>query len=107
MAKIEKGVDPVVYQGKITSPDFLDFVKANNHALVTELKGHNFRQMGQMGKLLAIAVVNPEEEEKAKTMLDDVAAYAKTAPDVILDKYLFCSMDGKKFEKFLSQFKIE
>jgi len=90
----------------MTSPNFLDFVKANNHALVTELGGHNFRQMGQLGKLLAIAVVNPDDAVKTNKFVDEIKSYAKAASHAILDKYLFCTMDGKKFEKFLTQFKI-
>jgi len=106
LAKIERGADPVLYQGEMTSPNFLDFVKANNHALVTELGGHNFRQMGQLGKLLAIAVVNPDDAVKSNKFVDEIKSYAKAASHAILDKYLFCTMDGKKFEKFLTQFKI-
>ena len=60
--------------------------------------------MGQLGKLLAIAVVNPDDA--TNKFVDEIKSYAKAASHAILDKYLFCTMDGKKFEKFLTQFKI-
>mmetsp|Transcript_54588 Transcript_54588/g.81039 ORF Transcript_54588/g.81039 Transcript_54588/m.81039 type:complete len:426 (-) Transcript_54588:470-1747(-) len=104
IAKIEDGVDSVVYQGEISSPDLLDFVKTNNRALVTALGSHNFRTVGTMGKSLAIGVVNPEDTAKTAALMSEIKTLAKS--ETFGSKFVFCWMDGKKWERFLTQFNI-
>jgi hypothetical protein len=106
-AKIEKDVEPIIYAGEWSSPEFLDFVKFNNHPLVAELGAHNFRALGSIGPKLAIGVVNPLDTEKTLAFQKELKKYAASASDSVKLKYIFACMDGIKFDKFLKQFRIE
>ena len=54
LMRIEEGVDALVYTGPNESTGFLEFVRDNNVALVTELARNNFRAMGKMGRPLEL-----------------------------------------------------
>jgi len=105
LAKIEKDVDPVVYEGDMNSPDLLEWVKLQNVALVTELTGQNFRTLSQMGRPLLMGIVDPEDDQsqKLKGAIKHVAKENKEFKDM----YRFTTMDGKKWSKFLSQFDVD
>lgn len=100
-------MEPIIYNGEMSSPEFLDFVKFNNHPLVAELGAQNFRALGSIGPILAIGVVNPSEIEKAVAFQKELKAFAASAPDSVKQKYIFAWIDGVKFDKFLKQFGIE
>eukprot|EP01083_Nonionella_stella_P212808 768102_1 len=103
LVKIEENVDPVIYDGPLTTMDFMDFVKANNIALVTDLSGKNFRNVAYLGKELFIGAVNPDSDAEVNdAFLSSMRSMAKAH-----DEYVFCQMDGKKWANFLSQFNIE
>ena len=97
----------MIYTGESSSPDFLDFVKFNNHALVSELGAHNFRSLGSLGRRLAIGVIDPDDTEKTLAFLKELKGFARAASDEIKQKYIFAWMNGRVFKKFLKQFRIE
>jgi len=108
LVKIEENVDPVIYDGPLTTMDFMDFVKANNIALVTDLSGKNFRNVAYLGKELFIGAVNPDSEKEVNdAFLSSMRSVAKAHAASDADEYIFCQMDGKKWSNFLSQFNIE
>eukprot|EP01083_Nonionella_stella_P064639 168696_1 len=116
LVKIEENVDPVIYDGPLTTMDFMDFVKANNIALVTDLSGKNFRNVAYLGKELFIGAINPadddddddgEKKEVNDAFLSNMRSMAKAHAASGADEYVFCQMDGKKWSNFLSQFNIE
>ncbi len=97
---------PIIYSGECSSPEFLDFVKLNNHPLVAELSGHNFRALGSIGPILAIGVVDPADIEKTSSFQKEIKDFAASS-EKLRGKYIFAWMDGIKFDKFLKQFGIE
>jgi hypothetical protein len=99
-------VAPIIYSGEWSSPEFLDFVKLNNHPLVAELSGHNFRALGSIGPILAIGVVDPADIEKTPAFQKEMKDFAASS-EKLRGKYIFAWMDGIKFDKFLKQFGIE
>jgi hypothetical protein len=105
-AKIEKEAKPIIYLGDWSSPEFLDFVKLNNHPLVAELSAHNFRALGSIGPKLLIGVVDPGDEKKAAAVQKELREFAASS-ESLRGKYIFAWMDGIKFDKFLKQFGIE
>lgn len=57
IAKLETGEAPLYYEGSLTatSPSQLrDWVNGNSLPLLSAYAGHNFRRLGEMGKLMVI-----------------------------------------------------
>ncbi len=114
IAKIEKDVDPLVYEFDaklLNSVDFLDFVKKNNAALVTNLERQNFRSVAHLGKPLLIAVLDTSKIGKDDTTTSFVSNLRNFAKGEGLGKdfngdYKFATMDGTKWTNFLKQFSI-
>ena len=104
VARIEEDVPIKIYDGEITSSALLDFVRENNLASVIELGGHNFRFVSRRGKAVAIAVYNPDDDVKTNEFRRELKQYAVNG--LHKDEYVFGTMDGKKWDKFLSQFSI-
>lgn len=106
IAKVEDDVKSVAYTGAMNSPEFLDFVKGNNLALVTKLGSDNFRTVSRMGKPLAIGVIDPDSPltKDFVAELRSVAAHGKPA---LVEKVFFGILDGVKWAKFVTQFGVE
>lgn len=109
LMRVERGVDTIVYNGEVTTPDFMNFVSETSLPLLTELEAHNFRSMGNKGKILAIAVINPEDAESNKVILQSLSEYSKEKMlqiQVENSPYIFTYMNGMKWAKFLEQFSV-
>jgi protein disulfide-isomerase len=105
IARIEEDVPTKFLTGDIINTEaFTEFIRATNIAIMTELGGHNFRYASRRGKPLAIGVYNPEEEMKTLKFRKEMKQYAVSGQ--YKDEYVFGTMDGKKWDKFLSQFGI-
>ncbi len=104
IARIEDGIPIKIFDGEMTSNSFMEFVKENNLPVVIELGGHNFRFVGRRGKPLAIGVYDPEEEAKTYKFRQEMKNYAVKGAHK--DEYIFGTMDGKKWDKFVAQFSI-
>jgi hypothetical protein len=104
IARIEDGVRIKVYNGEMTSDSVSEFVQANNLPIVVELGGHNFRFAGRKGKPLAIGVYDPNDEAKTAKFREEMKEYAIGGEHK--DDYVFGTMDGTKWDKFLGQFAI-
>ena len=103
IAKAEKSVESEVYSGKLNSADLLSFIKNNNLALVTELGSSNFHDVGKMGKPLAIGVIDPKADNaKFLSELRNVAANSE-----IKSNYIFSTINGIQWHRFLSQFNVD
>lgn len=105
--KIEQDVQSQPYTGEINSVDFLSFVETNNVALVTDLGSSNYRQVGYMGKPLAIMAIDPHAKETNKSFLSELRQVATNADFPIKSNYIFCTMDGIQWKRFLSQFNVD
>lgn len=104
IARIENDVPIKIFDGELTTPSLSDFVKENHLPMVIELGGHNFRFVGRRGKQLAIGVYDPDDEAKTNKFRQEMKQYAVKGEHK--DDYTFGAMDGKKWDKFLSQFSI-
>ena len=105
IARIEDGVPIKIYSSEELSSDSVSkFVKANNLPIVVELGAHNFRFAGGKGKPLAIGVYDSNDEEGTNEFRREIKEYAISGQHS--DNYVFGTMDGKKWDKFLLQFSI-
>lgn len=105
IARIEEDVPTKFLTGEVINTEaFTEFIKATNIAIVTELGGHNFRYASRRGKPLAIGVYNPDDEVKTSKFRKEMKQYAVSGK--YKEDYVFGTMDGKKWDKFLSQFSI-
>ena len=58
--------------------------------------------MGNKGRPLAFAVIDPADDTSSK-YVEKVKDYAKNGIPSLTGKYYFCSIDGKRWKKFLEQ----
>mmetsp|Transcript_46 Transcript_46/g.111 ORF Transcript_46/g.111 Transcript_46/m.111 type:complete len:491 (-) Transcript_46:413-1885(-) len=105
IARIEEDVPTKLYQGEISTSAIEEWVKEKNLAAVLELGGHNFRFVSRRGKHLAIGAYDPDEEAKTKKLRRDLKEYAVRGKH--REEYIFATMDGKRWDKFLNQFSIK
>lgn len=104
VARIEDGVPTRVYGGEPNTDDIAEFVGETNIAAVIELGGHNFRFASKRGKALAIGAYDPDGETRTDDFRRELKAYAVGGAH--RDDYVFGTMDGKKWKKFLAQFSV-
>jgi protein disulfide-isomerase-like protein len=109
IAQVQVDADPVLLPETTTwtTSNLLEFVKTHNMPLITQLDEYNFRTTSRKGKVLAMAVVNPEDVQVSHAFMTQWKRYAKTAPEAIRNQYIFSSIDGKKWSRFLEPFSIE
>lgn len=106
IARIEHDVPIQIFDGDISTSAVTDFVRENNLATVINLSGDNFRLASRRGKALAIAVYDPEDEsEVTERYRRELKQYAITGAH--RKDYIFATMDGRKWDKFLSQFSVD
>ena len=105
IARIEEDVPTKFLTGDVINTEaFAEFIKETNIAVMTELGGHNFRFASRRGKPLAIGVYNPNDEIKTSKFRKEMKQYAVSGK--YKEDYVFGTMDGIKWEKFVSQFGI-
>eukprot|EP00574_Skeletonema_japonicum_P004379 CAMPEP_0201714820 /NCGR_PEP_ID=MMETSP0593-20130828/1132_1 /ASSEMBLY_ACC=CAM_ASM_000672 /TAXON_ID=267983 /ORGANISM="Skeletonema japonicum, Strain CCMP2506" /LENGTH=460 /DNA_ID=CAMNT_0048204131 /DNA_START=8 /DNA_END=1390 /DNA_ORIENTATION=- len=105
IARIEEDVPTKFLTGDVITMDALaEFIRETNIAIMTELGGHNFRFASRRGKPLAIGVYNPDDDVKTFKFRKEMKQYAVSGQHK--DEYVFGTMDGIKWEKFVSQFGI-
>ena len=104
IARIEDDVPIKLYTGEVTTDALTNFVQETNLAAVIELGGHNFRFVSRRGKSVAVAVYNPEDTIKTTNFKKELKDYAVNGK--YKDEYVYGTMDGIKWDKFLSQFSI-
>ena len=105
IARIEEDVPIKVYTGEVTTDALTNFVQETNLAAVIELGGHNFRFVSRRGKSVAVAVYNPEDTIKTTNFKKELKDYAVNGK--YKGEYIYGTMDGIKWDKFLSQFSIQ
>ena len=104
IARIEEDVPMKLYEGELTTLAFSEWASKTNLAAVIELGGHNFRFVSRRGKSLAVAVYDPDDEIKTANFQRELKQYAVKGAH--RDDYIFATMDGKRWDKFVSQFSI-
>ena len=107
IARIEEGVPTQFYTSDddlMTVDALAEFITETNVPMVSELGGHNFRFVSRRGKPLVIGVYNPNDEVKSSTFRNELKQYAVGGTHS--QDFVFSTMDGIKWDKFLSQFGI-
>lgn len=111
IARIEEDVPtkffvPEEQEGGVTNIEeaLVEYIKETNIAMLVELGGHNFRFASRRGKPLVIGVYNPEDTIKTTQFRKEMKVYAVHGQHS--NDYVFGTMDGKKWDKFTSQFGI-
>jgi len=107
VAKLEKGEKPIFYDGKHDTESLEAWSKINSIPLVVELGQHNFRQVGELGPLMAIGVVDPEQTKETEAFVQSLKDVARTLPSEDKEKFVFGYIDGKKWARFVKQFNIK
>ncbi len=106
IARIEKDIPIKIFDGDISTSAVTDFVRENNLATVINLSGDNFRLASRRGKALAIAVYDPEDGSvETERHRRELKQYAITG--AYKDDFIFATMDGRKWDKFLGQFSVD
>jgi len=136
VAVFESGESPRFYPGEIPTGGADDakaavariqqWVKANDHPLVSMLSAGNFRKLGKLGKLLVIAIVD-FENATTQSYVDTLRSVARgiSASDAtaagqgsvgvpghwkdakrIADRFVFGRLDGVKWADFVEQFNV-
>lgn len=83
-----------------------EWIEDNNMPLISALGGHNFRQLGSLGRLLVIAVVDPSQEEQTETFLSRLKEIARNHRELVQDNYVLGYLDGVRWAGFVKQFNI-
>lgn len=78
------------------------FIKANNHPLVSALDSHNFKQLGSLGKLMVIAVVDYKDKILTKRFISDLETAASASKHA--DRFVFGHLDGVHWSTFVKQY---
>ncbi len=84
------------------------FVEMNNHKVVSELTGENFRKLGNIpNKKLVIAPIDPDDQVRNKEVEAtsvQLMQTARTATPDVKSRYVFTWINSKNFASFLKQF---
>jgi protein disulfide-isomerase-like protein len=111
IARIEEDVPTKFFvpeeqaEGNVSIEEALvEYIKETNIPMLVELGGHNFRFASRRGKPLVIGVYNPEDTIKTTQFRKEMKLYAVHGQHST--DYVFGTMDGKKWDKFTSQFGI-
>jgi protein disulfide-isomerase A1 len=78
------------------------FVKANNHPLVSALDSHNFKQLGSLGKVMVIAIVDYKDKILTKRFTSDLETAASSSKHA--DRFVFGHLDGVHWSTFVKQY---
>ena len=77
-------------------------VMAGDQALVSRLDNSNFKALGDLGLVMIIAVVDYNQKEESKALIDKVTTTANQLTANVQDKIVFGHVDGVKWRKFMS-----
>jgi len=88
-----------------TESELMSFIEAHSFPLVTEMGPSNFEDLTQTGKLIVFAVVDsqPDQTGLASPFGQTFLLLAKQ----YRNRFLFATIDGTKYAKYVSQFGIE
>lgn len=76
--------------------------------MISELGSHNFRKLGQLGKLLVVGVIDPKQTDGTVTFLDGMKEVVRAGHNSqIGSRYTFSYIDGVRWAGFVRQFGID
>ena len=106
--RIEKGAKPRDWDQKEMTTDALaTWVQEQNVPLVATLDSHNFHKISRNGRPLVVSVVDMTNESQVEAMKKHMLDYITRTGKKKADQYYYGIMDGKKWSKFLAQFRVE
>jgi protein disulfide-isomerase A1 len=111
ISKHENGRDSVVFvkkgAGPISVSEIEEFVEAHNIPFMNRFDSHNFKKLGSLKKVLAMVVVDPSKAAVADNLIQHLDASGSALKPADRDKFVFGSIDGVKWSKFMRQYGVE
>jgi len=121
LIKIQKNMEPKVYEGNITTPDVLHFIKMNNIPLISTIDSYNIHSFKKYHKRIVIGVFNPDD--KTESTMHFIHNFRHVAINhygldirnkndnrqdfTKLNSYLFAKINGLKSNAFLKSFDVD
>ena len=81
-----------------------EFLLRNNHPLISSLDSHNFKQLGNLKRLMVIAVVDYKDSGASKKLMSELD---RTATELTLEHaehFVFGHLDGVQWKIFVKQY---
>jgi hypothetical protein len=106
--RIESNVKVRMYEetGELTTEGLTKWVQEHNVPLIATLGPHNFQRIGNSGRPLVMSVLDTENEDQVKATRAHMADYISNTEEAKADQYYYGIIDGKKWAKFLDQFRV-
>ena len=98
----DKITKSLILRENVSSEEIDEFIISNNRPLVSRLDNSNFKALGDLGLVMIIAVVDYNQKEESKALIDKVTTTANQLTANVQDKIVFGHVDGVKWRKFMS-----
>ena len=98
----DKITKSLILHENVSSEGIDEFIISNNRPLVSRLDNSNFKALGDLGLVMIIAVVDYNQKEESKALIDKVTTTANQLTANVQDKIVFGHVDGVKWRKFMS-----
>lgn len=107
--RIEAGViKPRTWEEEDKNEETLEaWVKDQNIPTLATLTRGNFSRISRNGRPILMAIVDMENNHLVEAIRTHMLDYIMRAPQKYVDKHYFALFDGKKWQKFLSQFGVK
>ena len=106
--RIEAGSKPRDWdQKEMTVESFSSWVQEHNVPLISVLDSHNFYKISRNGRPLVVSIVDMANEAQVNALREHMKDFISRAGRKSADRYYFTMMDGKKWSRFLEQFRVE
>jgi hypothetical protein len=106
--RIESDVKVRMYEekGELSTERLTKWVQEHNVPQIATLGPSNFQRIGNSGRPLVMSVIDTENEDQVKAIKAHMADYISHTADVKADQYYYGIIDGKKWARFLEQFRV-
>ena len=88
----------------MTSDKIEQFISFNNRPLISKLDNTNFKNLGELGLTMIIAVVDYGDKDGSDMVIEKLNKVANVLSPGVQDKIVFGHVDGVKWKKFLSHY---
>jgi protein disulfide-isomerase A1 len=106
--RIEEGVKPREWDKKEMASEALSaWIQEHNVPLVATLGPNNFYKIARNGRPLAVSVVDFENDKQVEAVKTHMLDYILQTGFAESDKYYYGIIDGKKWARFLEQFRVD
>ena len=106
--RIEVGfIEPKRWETEeLTEEKFDAWVQDQNVPTLVTLTPNNFSRISRNGRPLLMGIIDIENEKLVASFKSHMMDFLLKAPQAYVEKYYYGIFDGKRWQKFLSQFKV-